>query len=379
MLFFGSYDAAVYTRVKALVEGFREHGDDVEECNIPLDLPTSTRVALLRRPWRAPLILLRLARLWFRLARRARRVATPDAVVVGYLGHFDVHLARWIWPRTPIALDFLVSGADTARDRGVRSRPLVRLLDAVDRAALARADVPFVDTDENLAFLPPRARSRAVVVPVGAPRASFRKPRGSPEAPGDRGVEPRFPRQPPGERLRVVFFGSFTPLQGATTIARAVGELADAPIDFLIVGRGQDYDRARELAASNPNVSWVDWLEPDVLPGRLADRHVCLGIFGAGAKALRVVPNKVCHGSAAGCAIVTSDTPPQRRALGDAAVFVPPGDAGALAEALRSLASDPDRVARLREAAAVRAREVFAPEAVVTPLREALLGRGRSL
>jgi glycosyltransferase involved in cell wall biosynthesis len=42
----------------------------------------------------------------------------------------------------------------------------------------------------------------------------------------------------------------------------------------------------------------------------------------------------VFQGAAAGCAIVTSDIPPQRRALGDAALLVPPGDPAALAAAL---------------------------------------------
>lgn len=371
VLFFGSYDASVYTRVKALLEGFREHGDEVDECNIPLDLPSSSRVTLLRRPWRAPLIVLRLARLWLRLARRARRMPTPDVVVVGYLGHFDVHLARLLWPRTPIALDFLISGADTARDRGTRSRLLLWLLDAVDRAAVARADVPFVDTEENLELLPEGTRSRAVVVPVAAPRASFQAA-GRLPATGETPAAQRFADE---ERLRVVFFGSFTPLQGAVTIARAIASLADAGIDFLVVGTGQDYDAAREIAAGNPNVGWVDWVEPESLPGRLAREHVCLGIFGTGPKAMRVVPNKVCHGAAAGCAIVTSNTPPQRRALGEAAVYTSPGDADALAEALRSLASDRHRVAVLQEAAARRALEAFAPETTVVGLREALLRR----
>ena len=42
------------------------------------------------------------------------------------------------------------------------------------------------------------------------------------------------------------------------------------------------------------------------LPALVAGHDVCLGIFGTGDKALRVVPNKVFQGAAAGCAIVTS-------------------------------------------------------------------------
>ena len=84
------------------------------------------------------------------------------------------------------------------------------------------------------------------------------------------------------------------------------------------------------------------------------------------------MPNKVYQGAAAGCAIVTSDTKPQRRALGDAALYVPPGDADALADALRGLARRPDELAAYRAAAHARADEAFRPEVVVAPLLERL-------
>ena len=52
-------------------------------------------------------------------ARRPQPGRGPtDAVLVPYLGHFDVLLARLRWPRRTIALDHLVSGEATARDRG---------------------------------------------------------------------------------------------------------------------------------------------------------------------------------------------------------------------------------------------------------------------
>jgi glycosyltransferase involved in cell wall biosynthesis len=84
------------------------------------------------------------------------------------------------------------------------------------------------------------------------------------------------------------------------------------------------------------------------------------------------VPNKVFQAAAAGCAIVTSDTPPQRAALGDAAAFVPPGDADALAVTLRHLAIDRADRTRLRKAARVRAEAAFTPAAVIGPLRQRL-------
>jgi glycosyltransferase involved in cell wall biosynthesis len=88
---------------------------------------------------------------------------------------------------------------------------------------------------------------------------------------------------------------------------------------------------------------------------------------------LRVVPNKVFQGAAAGCAVITSDTAPQRRVLGDAAVLVPPGDPAALADALLQLAADRDGLLKLRHAARQLAAQRFTPEQVVAPLTDRLL------
>src|SRR5208282_1472347 len=117
-------------------------------------------------------------------------------------------------------------------------------------------------------------------------------------------------------------------------------------------------------AAANQSVHWLDWVPAGELPALVAGHDVCLGIFGTGDKALRVVPNKVFQGAAAGCAIVTSDTPPQRRALSGAGVLVPPGDPDALAAALLQLAGDRGELARLRRRARELAEEQFTPERI---------------
>ena len=94
VLLFGTYDTSMHPRVATIAEGLRARGADVAECNAPLGLDTAARVDMLAHPWRAPALLARLARRWTTLTVAARRMPAPDAVVVGYLGHFDVHLAR---------------------------------------------------------------------------------------------------------------------------------------------------------------------------------------------------------------------------------------------------------------------------------------------
>jgi glycosyltransferase involved in cell wall biosynthesis len=370
VLLFGTYDTSMHPRVATIAEGLAASGLEVAECNAPLGLDTAARVDMLARPWTAPLLLLRLARRWTTLAAAARRRPRPDVVVVGYLGHFDVHLARLVFRRVPIVLDHLVGASDTGRDRQLDGGPRQALLRLIDAAALRAASVIVVDTDEHLAALPPRYRSRAVVVPVGAPAAW------TAAADAAAAAVPAA-AEPDGERpLKVVFYGLYTPLQGTPVIGAALGALAGAPVEVTMIGSGQDYAQARAAAAANPAVRWLDWVPAAELPALVAEHDVCLGIFGTGAKARRVVPNKVFQGVAAGCAIVTSDTPPQRRLLADAAVLVPPGDADALAGALRRLAGDRGEVTRLRQQSRELARQEFAAGQVVAPLLRRLRRAG---
>src|SRR5690349_15458103 len=94
ILFFGTYDAQRYQSVRVLRDGLAALGHEIVECNEPLTVSTAQRVKMLRQPWRLPIFVVRLLAAWARLWRRARRMPACDAVVVGYMGHFDVHLAR---------------------------------------------------------------------------------------------------------------------------------------------------------------------------------------------------------------------------------------------------------------------------------------------
>src|SRR6202007_2850209 len=104
----------------------------------------------------------------------------------------------------------------------------------------------------------------------------------------------------------------------------ALGRLAGAPIEVTMIGGGQDEAETKRAAAAHTSLRCLDWVPAAELPALVASHDVCLGIFGTGDKALRVVPNKVFQGAAAGGAGITSDTPPQRRALDGAAGLVSP-------------------------------------------------------
>src|SRR6478609_1327708 len=316
ILAFGTYDVRSHPRVAVLIQGLRDNGHQVVELNRPLGLDTAQRIAMVRQPWRLPVLAVRLLRCWAALAGlglRERR-HRPDAVLVGYLGHFDVHLARLLFRRTPIVLDHLVSAAGTVADRGLAGNdgPKTRLMRAIDAAALSAADVVVLDTEERRGSLPREAREKVAVCPVGASDAWF-----------DAGSAALL--RAPRPRLKVAFVGLYTPLHGTPVIAEAIALLADDDrVEFTMVGIGQERAAAERIAAPNPRVTWVDWVASEDLPTLVADHDISLGIVGTTPKALEVVPTKVFQGAAAATVVLTSDTAPQRAALTDAGVLVPP-------------------------------------------------------
>lgn len=370
LLVFGSYDSTLHPRVAVLRDGLAARGWQVEELNVPLGAATSDKVAAAGSPVAALRLAGRQVRSWAGLIRGSRGAVDPDVVLVGYMGHADVHLARLRYRRSVIALDHLVGLADTVRDRGLGGGATLRILDLVDRTALRAADVVVVDTGLQAQTLPSEAQDRAVVVPVGAGREWF--------AAADRAAGGRHrvvagtgfgastghgawtARGASEPALSVVFFGLFTPLQGAPTIGRAIDLLRDEPITFTMIGHGQDLAEARELTRGSTRVRWLDWVVSADLPDLVAGHDVSLGIFGTGPKAQRVVPTKVYQGLAAGCAVVTARTP-AAGTLGDAVVSVPPGDPRALADALRHLALDKESLTVARDRARAAAQQ-FSPE-----------------
>ena len=191
---------------------------------------------------------------WLSLARAYRRAAPHDLVLVGYFGHLDVHLARLLAGRERVVLDMYLSVYDTV----VNDRRLVppdsvraRLARLVDRRAAAASRLALLDTPEHVDYLADEvgiARERLADVPIGA----------EPDARPYRATEP-------GERLQVLFFGNFVPLQGTRTIAAAIRLLRDAPIDFTIAGRGVDHPAFEAALGDAPSVRDVEWIEPERL------------------------------------------------------------------------------------------------------------------
>ncbi len=273
-----------------------------------------------------------------------------DVIIVGYPGHFDMSAARRVARGRPIVFNPLVSLHDTLvgdRGRFRRGTPAAGVLRHVDRSAFRRADLVVADTEAHAEFfrktfgLP---ADRVVVCLVGAE---------------DRLFHPGW--QPP-QPFHALFVGKLIPLHGVETILAAARLTPQIP--FRIVGSGQ---AEALLAARPPNVAWDSWVEYEQLPAAYQAAGCALGIFGTGAKAARVLPNKAFQALACARPLVTADTPAARELLTDGrdALLVPAGDAVALAAAVQRLADDPPAAEAMGEAG----RETY-----VTHASEAVLG-----
>ena len=266
-----------------------------------------------------------------------------DAVVVGYPGHFDVPAARRIARGRPVVFNPLISLHETlVEDRGRfgAGSPAAGVLRQLDRLALRRADLVVADTAQNashLAELADLPDERLAVCFVGAEERLFQ------------------PGWQPAQEFHALFVGKLIPLHGLETILDAAALAPEIP--FRLIGSGQ-LDAL--MTGRPPNVEWVDWVEYERLPEENQRAGCALGVFGTSAKTGRVIPNKAFQALACGTPLVTADTPAARELLvdGESALLVPPGDAEALAEALRRLASDPGLAARVGAAgfAAYRAQ-----------------------
>ena len=326
VLYFGTYERR-YPRNAQVVSALRRAGVDVVERHEPVWEGQEEKWSV------GPAAAVRLARAQARLLRTP--AVDTDALVVGYPGHLDLVAAQRAARGKPVVFNPLVSLADTLVDDRGRFEPnslAARVLRRIDRSAFRRADLVVADTETHADFLSettgvPRDRFRVCF--VGAEERVFR------------------PGWQPEEPFTALFVGKLIPLHGLEAILDAARRAPE--LGVRIVGSGQ---LGRLLAGRPTNVEWVPWIEYERLPAALHSASCALGIFGTSAKAQRVIPNKAFQALAAGVPLVTADTPAARELLADdeTAVLVPPGDPGALAEALRRLATDAEATRRIAEA-----------------------------
>ena len=170
-------------------------------------------------------------------------------------------------------------------------------------------------------------------------------------APDERAFGPaRTPRELPADGpVRVLYHGGLAPRFGADVLVQAAAQLdVERPVEVRICGTG-DEDRlrvaalAREIAPDRVDVA------PEVvpfadIPAELEAAHIGVVPTIRDGFTEMLLPVKLLEYVHMGLPAVSSELPGIRRHFGDDdLLFTPPGDAAALAAAIRGVIASPDR------------------------------------
>jgi len=321
-----------------MIEGLQRNGVEVVECHEPLWQGIEDRVQTASGGWLRLGFIIRLIRTYWKLLRAYLKVDDYDVMVLGYPGQIDVYLARLLtWLRgKPLVLDVFMSIYLIAAERGLTDKhPITaRLIYWLEKIACLLPDLLIIDTAEYVQWFkdtygldPDRFR----LVPTGA---------------DDRIFHPVETEGPDDGLFRVVYYGTFIPNHGVKYIIEAARILLDeTDIHFELIGEGPTKAEVVALAEKYglENVTFVDWVDKQDLPRRVAKADVCLGVFGTTPQSMMTVQNKIYEGLAMSKPVITGASPTVRSSLihGKHLYLCERANPQALAEAVRVLNSDP--------------------------------------
>jgi glycosyltransferase involved in cell wall biosynthesis len=308
-----------------------------------------------------------------------------ESVYVCYPGIF---ITLWLGlpfvrKRFPVTyLDAFISLYDTVvldrrilKEHGLLAKALYRL----ERRAFKHATVVVVDTPENASFY-----SQLFGLPLDK---FYAMPLCIPPLLANAG-EPQ--DHDASASLRCVFVGTFVPLQGIRTIIEAASLLEDqAGIDIVFIGDGQDGEYLEKYLekSQNERVTWHRGHYPtEFIVEQIGDADICLGIFGKGQKAQRVLPYKIYYYLTLGRPVITAATDTTARILTECKnldihepfILVPAGDGQALAKTLIQLRDSPENRSRIGASGAEYFRRALSASAIEQSLRQLITRASQS-
>ena len=176
------------------------------------------------------------------------------------------------------------------------------------------------------------------LIPLGLDCTSFR--------PGE--------ERSPGASIVVGFAGRLAPHKGVRTLLEAIA--SDDRLQLKVAGAGPELDALqRQAAALGDRVSWLGPLGQ----AELADFYRGLDVLAVPSLTtpswVEQFGRVAVEAMACGTPVVASDSGALPDVVGGAGLLVPPGDAGALGEALVRVGADPTLATSLRQAGMARA------------------------
>lgn len=312
ILYFGIHDPN-YARNWVLINGLRKNGVNILECRV------SAKDNL------------RFIKLFFKYLSY---IGKFNVMVVGFPGQEVMFLARLL-TRKPIIFDCFTShygGYILDRKKAHLKSFKAKCYRFLDKWSCNMADVVLLDTQAHINFF---------VKEYGLPEEKFRRIW---IGANDEVFKPVDNIEKQNDIFKVIFFGTYVPLQGAGYIVRAAKILEhEKDIVFYFFGKGQDQLKCTNLALELglKNIEFIGMIKPEELRIKIAASDLVLGLFGDTPKTPLVIPNKVYEALAMKKPVITSDTTAIRELFDENDMFlVRPASPDEIANAILTLKND---------------------------------------
>ncbi|HLD08110.1 MAG TPA: glycosyltransferase [Candidatus Peribacterales bacterium] len=309
-----------------------------------------------------------------------------DIILVTFMGYYFMPLA-WILAKLTgkiLIFDGLTSIYESeVEDRRRLSRfdPRAWFLFFLDWFSYAVADLVLLESPVYGKFLSHRygtPENRFLFLPVACHTDIFHP------ATVARVASPAHPGQGEIRKFRVMYQGRFIPIHGVETILDAAAEIQKRgikDIEFHFIGKGQTgptmRKRAEELGLRN--VLFRGFLPAlEEVAEELRNADVGLGMFQKSSKADLCMPHKVYEVLASRVALITIESTSAKAIFGseEVALFIPPEDGKALAEAIIRLKEDAKLRERIADKGYIYFQEHFDSRSIVKPLAHWFRGAG---
>jgi glycosyltransferase involved in cell wall biosynthesis len=238
---------------------------------------------------------------------------------------------RDLWPAFAVAVGVL------------RHQLLIRASEWLERFLYRHADQVVVNSPGFIDHVQSRGASRVALLPNGSDTTMFDPQAGGSSFRQAHGL---------GDRFIALYAGAHGMSNDLEIVLEAAAQLADRPeIALVLVGAGKEKPslQAKAQAMGLDNVHFLQPLPKTEMPEALAAADACIAILKPIPMYKTVYPNKVFDYMAAGRPVVLAIDGVIREVVerAGAGIAVPPGDASALADAIRSLAANPQNGRRM--------------------------------
>jgi len=300
--YFGTYERN-YSRNRIVIKGLRYNGVEVIECN---EDPWKIEHKLSLSKIQKTKIFINFFKSYIKLILKYLKNRPYDFIFVGYLGHFDIFLAKILSliDKKPLIFDAYYSLYDSlVNDRKIINKKsmIAKTLHLIETCTYNLPNLILLDTPTHIDYCSREfkiKKEKFDFVPIGADEEVF------------------YPRKIKKEKIfTILFWGKFIPLQGVDYIIKAAKILENEKLRFKIIGGGgQTYKEIINLSKKLfiKNVDFVDFIPYEKLPEVVSKGHIGLGIFGKTEKARRVVPNKAYEILALSLPLITGNSKASR-------------------------------------------------------------------